>query len=126
MSKLYTTRAPNRRRPVCVFYKILNPVIINSWVLYKKVNFSKIARQDFIINLIEEILAFSENNLSKKQPVTPSIKRKNSNDISAAQQKTPKQVRKNVKLSYALKIKLLKCVANLNFIPVAHVPQLSF
>lgn len=96
MSRQYSTRAPTRRWPVAVFYNMLNLAVINSWILYKQVNLSKISRQDFIISLIEEILAYSEG--EKKTPTTPSTKRRRESNQSPVQPTTPKSARKTCQI----------------------------
>ena len=77
MTRLYTPKAQTRRWPVHVFFNILNIVIINSWVLFKDVNKSKISRRDFIIKLVEELSETtkvsrnSQKSSSNSQPTTP-------------------------------------------------------
>ena len=56
MAREYSVKAPTRRWPVQVFYNFINLSIINSWILYKKSNFSDISRRDFIKKLIREII----------------------------------------------------------------------
>ncbi len=60
MTKHYSWKAPTRRWPVAVFYNIIDMSIINSCVLFRKVNRLKISRRDFIIQLIEEIRVLNE------------------------------------------------------------------
>ncbi len=55
MSRQYSLKAPTRRWPVCVFNNILNMTIINSWVIYRRINGLDISRRNFIIKIIEEI-----------------------------------------------------------------------
>jgi hypothetical protein len=77
MTRIYSVKAPNRRLPVQVFYNVLNLVSINSWVLFKEINNSKISRSDFIIKLIEGILSLKENSSSSRTIFSsPSTKRK--------------------------------------------------
>ena len=55
MTREYNVKAPSRRWPIHVFYNIINLTIINSWVIYKEVCDFEISREQFIIQLIEEI-----------------------------------------------------------------------
>lgn len=55
MARFYSVKAPTRRWPLQIFYNILNLALINSWILYKKINRTRISRRDYIIKLIEEI-----------------------------------------------------------------------
>ena len=67
MTRLYSVKSATRRWPICVFYNILNLAIINSWILYRKVNGKKISRRKFIIALIENI---KENRETLSRPAS--------------------------------------------------------
>ena len=57
MARKYSVKASSRRWPVHVFYNILDLAAINAWVLYKEVTGKTITRQDFILQLAEELSA---------------------------------------------------------------------
>lgn len=73
MTRLCSVRCKSRRWTVVFFFNILNMSGINSWILYKKCNNSKISRRDFLTGLVEELFELvhpKEENSSI--PVTPS------------------------------------------------------
>ena len=43
------------KRPVHIFYNILDLAIINAWIIYKEVTGQNITRINFILNLAEEL-----------------------------------------------------------------------
>jgi hypothetical protein len=59
-----TNRLP-KKSTVCVFYNILNMTIINSWIIYRRINGSDISRRNFIIKIIEEIFDHVSERRSK-------------------------------------------------------------
>ena len=64
MARLYTTRSASRRWLVAVWGNILDIAAINSYVLYKKVASNHITHQQFILMLVENLLAKPEPCLS--------------------------------------------------------------
>jgi hypothetical protein len=95
MSRHYSVQAPSRRWPVAVFYYILNLSIINSWIIYKKVNQTQISRRNLIIKLIEEISEYVNKNEENKVSTPISRKRMTGNSSAAA---SPKRSRLNLNL----------------------------
>ena len=55
MSRLYTTRSPSRRRPVYIFYNVLDFAAINAFILFCTCNSSKISRRCYILNLVKDL-----------------------------------------------------------------------
>ena len=76
MTKFYSVKAPTRRWPMQVYYKLINIACINSWILFKEINKSRISRRDFLIKLITlKLLEEIRENYSKRSthstPQTP-------------------------------------------------------
>ncbi len=71
-------KAPTRRRPVQVFYNMLNLAGINTWVMFKQVHGSSISRRDYIIKLIEDILTLvsPDHVIASTVLASPPVKRK--------------------------------------------------
>lgn len=57
MARMYSTRCACRRWPMYVLFNILDIAAINSWVLYKETTLEPISRRDFILKLVEELVA---------------------------------------------------------------------
>ena len=55
MARLYSVKAGSRRWPVHVFYNVIDMALINSWLIYKEVCKSNIARRKFIQSVCEEL-----------------------------------------------------------------------
>ena len=53
MTRKYSVKARSFRRPVQVFFNILDLVTINAWILYKEYTRSNISRKKFIFCLAE-------------------------------------------------------------------------
>ena len=53
MTRKYSVKARSFRRPVQVFFNILDLVAINAWILYKEYTRSNISRKKFIFCLAE-------------------------------------------------------------------------
>ena len=90
MTRCYNVKSSTRRWPVQVFYNIINLSSINSWVLFKLVNKSKISRREFIEKLINEIcdLAGTNHNLSELSDQilsTPLLHRKRKKILNASE-----------------------------------------
>ena len=56
MARLFTTRSASGRWPVAVWGNILDIAAINSYVLYKRVTSNRLARRQFILMLVENLL----------------------------------------------------------------------
>ena len=76
MSRLYSVRTKTRRWPVAVFFNILNLVGINSWILYKACNKSKISRRMYLRSLADELLEMVNQSLPIETLDTPVASRK--------------------------------------------------
>lgn len=72
MSRIHSVKYPTRRWPVQVWGNILNLGGINSWIVYKQLNNSKISRRRFIEKLIEEIAEMLQPESSTDEDEVPS------------------------------------------------------
>ena len=64
MARLCTARSASQRRPVAVWGNILEIAAINSYILHKRVTSNRIARRQFILMLVENLLGKPEPCLS--------------------------------------------------------------
>lgn len=55
MARTNSVKSKSRRWPLQVFYNILDLAGINAWILYKDTTDEKITRQDFLLQLPEEL-----------------------------------------------------------------------
>ncbi|CAF1084542.1 unnamed protein product [Brachionus calyciflorus] len=105
MTKTYSVKCKTRRWPVVVFFNLVNMAAINSWVLYKQCNNTRISRRLYLIGLAQEILAQSQaQETTPKTPTTPSRKRSASNNSEL----TPSSSKK-VKVDERKKCQIRKC-----------------
>jgi hypothetical protein len=77
MTRVYSVKYPTRRWPLQIFYNMLNLTSINAWILFKKVNNTKISRRDFLTKLVDEIISLNENNLDFDNKVRREIRKPN-------------------------------------------------
>lgn len=80
MARKYSVKSKSYRWPVQVFFNILDLAGINSWILYKEVTGQKISRQEFLLQLAEELaedyhefLQETQDNLQMTSSESPNI-----------------------------------------------------
>ncbi len=54
MSRQYSVQAPSRRWPLADLHNLLSLSIINSWIIYKKVNQTRISRRILSFNKLKK------------------------------------------------------------------------
>lgn len=114
MTKIYNVKCRSRRWPVVVFFNILNLAAINSWILFKSINKSKITRQTFIRSLIDELLELVKSkgrstSTTPTTPVTPSLLKKRTANSSVS---TTPPSSKKTSLSERKKCQIRLCNEN--------------
>ena len=57
MSRKYSVKSKSRRWPLQIFFNILDLAAINAWILYTEATGERISRQDFLLNLAENLSA---------------------------------------------------------------------
>ena len=60
MASLYTFKISYRRWPVQAFYNLLDLAVINSVIIYRETLDITISRQDYILQLVEELRLYNE------------------------------------------------------------------
>jgi hypothetical protein len=55
MARKYSVKSKSRRWPVQVFFNFLDLAAINAWILYKETTGENISRQNFLLQLAEEL-----------------------------------------------------------------------
>jgi hypothetical protein len=101
MTRNYNCKSATRRWPMQIWYNILNLACINSWIIYKEINNSKISRRDFIIKLIEEINVISNDfgePKTKKRKATAPRTPTSTKSHKSQQSSTPQSSRKRCQI----------------------------
>jgi hypothetical protein len=93
MTRHLSVKYPSRRWPIQVWSNILNIASINSWVLFKQANNSKIARRIFLQKLVDEIVDHLKPESDETETEIDNVfskKRKQSLDKSIIASESPK------------------------------------
>ena len=66
MARKYSVKAGSFRRPLRVFFNILDLAEINAWILYKECTRSKISRKESVFCLAEELAGENKENICQR------------------------------------------------------------
>ena len=61
ITKYHTCKTGTRRWPVACFFNLLDLCAINFWIMYKEIIDNSIGRWDFLLKLLNQLVAIIEN-----------------------------------------------------------------
>lgn len=96
MSRKYTVKVASRRWSIHRFYILSDLATINAWVIHKIINDSKIERNDFLLQLGEELGSHYTNNRNKAIPMEIPEKQKQRYKVSGQVERLKKEFKKIV------------------------------
>ena len=115
MARKYSVKAGSFRRPLRVFFNILDLAEINAWILYKECTRSKISRKESVFCLAEELAGENKENICQRSgasflsPSTSEVRK-------SCQVGYCKKNRSNNYRIYCKKIVCGKCTNNIQYI----------
>ena len=70
MTRKYSVKAGSKRWPIHVFYNVIDPALINSWILFQDIRKSGISHQKFIQRVVQELTGTTPGKNTGKNAVT--------------------------------------------------------